>query len=113
DRFYSLLHRPPVLVGHLFRLFLGGVVVLRKGQGRLAIAADQDACDGVVVLGLVLAPAHRAPVRVPQELLWLDSQDGAFVLIWPALPLTSPEDRAALFPVRRHLCPMHVLLDLL
>src|SRR5664280_2547154 len=75
----ALQHRSPVVLGHLVGLVPRRVVVLGEGQGGLATVLRQFIRDGVVVLGLVLTAAHRAPVRVLQEPFRLELKNGAFV----------------------------------
>src|SRR5260370_17544528 len=98
-------HRSPVVLGHLLGFFLGGIVVLRERQGRLAIVARQLGRQGVVVLRLVLAPTQRTPVGVLDHSLSLHLEDLSLVLIWLSLPFAPPKDVPALFPVGRHLIP--------
>src|SRR5258706_9812278 len=108
----TLEHRRPVFLGHLVSVFLSGIVVLPESERRLAVASFQDVGERVVVLGLVLAAAHRAPVCVLQHSLRLDLENLALVLVRLPFPFARPLDRAALFPIGRHLGAVHVLLYL-
>src|SRR5205823_14651868 len=112
DLLETLEHGRPVVLGHLFGLFLTWIVVLAQCQGRLSIVAGQLVDNRVIVLRLVLAAAQRTPVRVLEQPLRLDLEDLSLVLIRLSFPLAPPVDGAALFPVGRHLGAVHVFLDL-
>ena len=110
-RFEAFKNWAPVLLRHRVRFFLAGVVVLLEREDGLAPSLGQLVCDRVVILGLVLAATHWAPVRGPKELLGLDRKDLPLVFVSLALPFTLPGDRAAHLPTGLHIRAVHILLD--
>src|SRR5215469_10766876 len=68
--------------------------------------------EGVVVLGHIFLPAHRAEVRDNETTLGLHLDNFALVLVGPSLIFALPHDRAARLPVGFHMRSEHVPLDL-
>src|SRR5207302_6828897 len=86
-RFETFENRAPVLLRHGVRFFLAGVVVLLESEDGLAPSLGKLVGDRVVILRLVCAATHRAPVCGLEQLLRFDRQDRSRVLLRLALPL--------------------------